>query len=130
MIAGSCLCKAVEFAVSGELHYGRYCHCKSCRKFSGTSGAAWSTALTEEFSITRADAEITKYQTSNGSRCFCARCGSPVFFESSDHPGIIGIPLGAIDSGAVARPEMRVWLRSAMDWEEINDDLPKHDTHP
>ena len=47
--------------------------------------------------------------------CHCANCG---------------IPLGVLDDDGVPRPEMHVWMKSAVPWESISDGLPQHETHP
>jgi len=130
MYEGSCLCKSIKFAISGELFYGRYCHCEHCRKYSGTSGAAWSVAEASNFEITKSDSEISGYDTGKGTRFFCSNCGSPVYSAPAGYPEIVGVPLGAIDSDNAPKPELRVWVRSAKDWEVIPEGLPQHDTHP
>lgn len=130
MVVASCLCKSIEFTVSGDLHYSRYCHCESCRKYSGTSGAAWSTAETAHFAITKLGAQISRYRSGSTYRCFCSNCGSPLYSESLDYPELIGIPLGVLDDGDIPEPELRLWIRSKKEWESVDDDLPKYDTEP
>jgi hypothetical protein len=128
MIKGSCLCGAVSFEIQGPLHSARYCHCTNCRKFSGTEYAAWALARTDQIVVSPAVPNVTKFNSGGGLRVFCSACGSPLWYEPAGRPQFRGIPLGAIDVGAVAKPAMHVWTRSKVAWGSISDDLPQFET--
>lgn len=130
MIKGSCLCGAVSFEIQGSLHNTRYCHCTNCRKFSGAGYAAWGLAQTSQLAIAPPSPNVTKFNSGGGHRVFCAACGSPLWYEPAGRPQYRGIPLGAIDEGTVAQPEMHVWTKSHVSWVTIGDGLPQHETHP
>lgn len=130
MLHGSCLCGSIHFTLTAALRSTRYCHCVYCRKFSGTSPATWAMGESASLEVTRQDALVSKFDSGRGLRCFCAECGSPLWFESLDHPEIVGIPLGALDDGEIPPPEMHLWVRSRPDWCTLEDDLPEHETHP
>jgi hypothetical protein len=130
MIKGSCLCGAVAFEIQGPLHRGRYCHCTNCRKFAGTDYAAWALAETSQLRIAPLAPHVTKFNSGGGLRVFCSSCGSPLWYEPKGRPEVRGIPLGAIDEGAVAMPEMHVWTKSKVSWGSISDGLPQFETHP
>ncbi len=129
MIECSCLCRMITFQVSGNLQSVRYCHCSNCRKFAGTSPAAWAMANSADLSEPSQIA-IGRFDSGHGIRCFCPDCGSPVWFESKDYPDIIGIPLGVIDTGNIPIPEMHLWVQSKPDWCSINDDKPRFSSGP
>ena len=40
MQKGSCLCGSIRYEIDGELSDFGYCHCKSCRKASGSAYGA------------------------------------------------------------------------------------------
>lgn len=129
MITGSCLCGQISFTLHGALTAPRYCHCTNCRKFSGTSPAAWAMANSAELQ-TQTQGDISEFNSGRGIRCFCSSCGSPVWFKSLDFPAIVGIPLGVLDQGAVPAPQMHLWFSSKPDWCEILDNKPKHAEGP
>ena len=123
-VQGSCLCGSVRFQLGAALAAGRFCHCSNCRKFSGTSPAAW--AMTESGALQAQGREhVRRFDSGRGVRCFCGLCGSPVWFESKDYPGVVGIPLGVVDTGLVPAPEMHLWVKSAPTWCSVADDLPQ-----
>ena len=128
MIEGSCLCGATRFRIDGTLSGVRLCHCENCRKFSGTSPAAWAMASASKLEVL--SASVGTFNSGKGIRNFCSKCGSPVWFESLDHPEIVGIPLGVLDSDDVPPPEMHIWVSSKPGWCSISDGLPEYDTLP
>lgn len=130
MIKAGCLCGAVVFEIDEPVTHSRYCHCRNCRKFSGTAQAAWGLASAGAFRLTTSAANIGKYDSGGGLRAFCTACGSSLWFEPAHMPEYIGVALGAIDEGEVTAPTMHVWTKSSPDWETIPVDLPRHDMHP
>ena len=92
MTAGSCLCGAVSYKVSGPLRPVIACHCTQCRKASGHHVAATS-APREAVEIT---GEISWFRSSeNARRGFCPICGSNLFW---DGPGTnLSIFAGTLD---------------------------------
>lgn len=129
MYTASCLCKSVTFE-TGELFYGRFCHCENCRKYSGTSPAAWIATESKSFTLISGESTVTKFATENGRRCFCSTCGSPLWSEIDAYPELLGIPYGVFDQADLPKPELQVWLRSKAPWCEAPGDLPGHDIIP
>jgi hypothetical protein len=130
MLKASCLCGRVAYEIDGPIINGRFCHCTSCRKFSGAPYSAWGLAQTSQFRTSSTDAQLTRYDSGNGLRVSCSACGSPVWYEPKGLPQFLGIPLGIIDSGDVATPTMHVWVKSKVPWLTISDDLPQYDVLP
>ena len=129
MITGSCLCGQVRFEIDDELRSARYCHCSNCRKFSGTSPAAWAMANAKKMKLSSQDM-AGSFDSGRGIRRFCQTCGSPVWFESKEFPDIVGIPLGVLDSGVVPQPAMHLWTTSKPEWCVIHDGLTKLERGP
>lgn len=124
MITGSCLCQSVSIEIE-SIFYGRYCHCDTCRKFSGTSPAAWAAAERSKFKVVSDTATVSSYYSGKGRRHFCQKCGSPLWYESDEYPEILGIPYGLLDSANLPSPEGHVWLESTPSWcELIGPEMP------
>jgi hypothetical protein len=130
MLSGSCLCGSVSLEILGAIHSPRYCHCSTCRKFSGTAFAAWGLVQARQLIVIGLESNVTKYDSGGGLRAFCSSCGSPLWYEPANAPAYRGVPLGVIDAGDVPTPEMHVWTQSQVSWASIDDELPRHDTHP
>ena len=130
MLHGSCLCNSITYTLSGVLRDARYCHCRNCRKFSGSAIGTWAIADASQLSVQKQTIPVTRYDSGRGIRCFCSKCGSPVWFESTDNPETLVIPLGALDSDNIEAPGMHIYAASQPAWSKIRDGLPTYDTYP
>lgn len=58
---GQCFCGAVQFTVSGEPAGMGYCHCESCRRWSGGPVNAFTLWKPESLRVTRGADDIGTY---------------------------------------------------------------------
>ncbi len=119
---GSCFCGAVQFTVSGAPEAMGYCHCESCRHWSGGPVNAFSLWQPESVEITRgADNIGTYHQTEQSYRKWCKTCGGHFL---SEHPG-----MGLTDVYAAAIPDFPHQPAVHVNYQEttlrIKDGLPK-----
>jgi hypothetical protein len=96
---GSCFCGAVQLEVSGEPEGMGYCHCSSCRSWSGGPVNAFSLWKPENVKVTKgADQVATFNKTAFSFRKSCAKCGGHLM---TDHP-----TLGLVDVFAATIPTL------------------------
>lgn len=119
---GSCFCGDVQFIVSGEPDAVGFCHCDSCRRWSGGPVNAFSLWKPESITITCGEDNIGTYnKTDQSYRKWCKTCGGHFFTE---HPG-----LGLTDVYASAIPEFIHDPQVHVNYQEtalrIKDGLPK-----
>ncbi|MDR6533442.1 hypothetical protein J2800_004204 [Caulobacter rhizosphaerae] len=96
---GSCFCGTVQLAVDGEPEGMGYCHCRSCRAWSGGPVNAFSLWKPEAVRITSGSDELATYQkTAFSQRRYCAKCGGHLM---TDHP-----TLGLVDVFAATLPTL------------------------
>jgi hypothetical protein len=74
---GSCFCGAVEFTVTGEPAAMGYCHCESCRHWSGGPVNAFSLWNPEAVKITKGADNIGTYNKTPRRIC-CGHSGFPL----------------------------------------------------
>jgi hypothetical protein len=121
---GSCLCGAVRFVVTGDLHGPDACHCTQCRKSSGhyfVSTDVPRAALTVE----GAD-NVTWYASSpKVRRGFCRTCGATLFWDPI-HRDWTGIAMGAFDDPTGVRIALHVYVAEKGDYYDISDGAPQH----
>src|SRR6201999_1892240 len=87
---GNCFCGAVEVQVSGAPEGMGYCHCNSCRSWSGGPVNAFTLWKPEAVRITSGAQNVATFQkTEMSQRQFCAKCGGHLM---TNHP-----PLSLID---------------------------------
>jgi putative intracellular protease/amidase len=123
---GSCLCGAVHYEVAGELGEFGYCHCKSCRKASGTAHAANAPVDRRNFRIVRGAHGVRQFESSPGKfRAFCSRCGSPLYAYLASTPDVLRVRLGTLDTPFTKHARAHTFVADKAPWEEIDGRLPQ-----
>ncbi len=126
MLEGSCLCGAVRYEVDGVLGPIVCCHCSMCRKAQGAAFAVNAPVGADRFRLVAGADVLRSYRSSPGKeRCFCGRCGSPIF-SRRDGAADVRLRLGTLDTPIAARPSAHIFAASKAEWWEIRDDLPRH----
>jgi hypothetical protein len=126
-LAGKCFCGAVEIEVTGLPEAMGYCHCSSCRSWSGGSVNAFSLWKPEAVRITSGAENVATFQKSKLSRRqYCAKCGGHLM---TDHP-----PFGLIDVFASTIPGLAFVPALHVNYAEtvlpMRDGLPKMKDFP
>ena len=127
MVRGSCLCGDVTFEYEAPASPFQFCHCRRCRKASGSLFAGY-TVRGLEF-LTGAD-RIGSYEAPilhappAYRRDFCTRCGSPLPWPTGE-ADVYALPAGALDEDPGLRPERHVWVNQQAPWLQFNDDLAR-----
>ncbi|KDR72261.1 hypothetical protein GALMADRAFT_74028 [Galerina marginata CBS 339.88] len=116
---GSCLCKSVQYTVTGDPLTFRVCHCQNCRKATGSAFMTNVFFNKDNVCITEGEEMLGTYpdqETWNGAtlnRLFCSSCGSNVFLRSTDKAAvernIIIIALGTLNDDVDWVPKTELW---------------------
>jgi hypothetical protein len=119
---GSCFCGAVRIAAAGKPLEMGYCHCDSCRAYTGAPLVAFTLWKDEQVRIVTGEALLGGFNKSGMShRRFCTRCGGHLM---TGHPG-----LGLTDVYAAKLPSVAfrpsVHLNYAEAVMRVGDGLPK-----
>lgn len=124
---GECFCGAVKIAVSGEPEGMGYCHCRSCRSWSGGPVNAFTLWKPENVRITEGESHVATFNKTPGStRTYCAACGGHLM---TDHPG-----LGVVDVYSATIPDLDFTPGLHINYAEtvlpMRDGLPKFADFP
>jgi len=123
---GSCLCKAVQIEISGEI--SSIIHCR--RKSTGSAYATNGFVNTSEFSIVAGKESLTEFEVKPGKkRHFCKTCASPIFSSNIGDPSRVRLRLGILDTDIVERPTSHNFVTSKANWEEFDSNLPHYEKH-
>lgn len=126
---GGCLCGAVRFRAAGEPRFVAHCHCRSCRRQTGSVIASFAGYPTTEVSWTKG--RPLAYASSPGvTRGFCAKCGTPLAYESEKRPGDIDLFLGAFDEPEQLPATLHVWTEERVPWFHADESLPRYPRTP
>lgn len=119
---GACFCGAVELTVTGAPNAMGYCHCRSCRSWSGGPVNAFSLWSPDAVKVTKGAEHVATYaKTEMSHRQFCGKCGGHLMAQ---HP-----PLQMVDVFAATIPELDFQPAVHVNYGEtvlrMRDGLPK-----
>jgi hypothetical protein len=119
---GSCFCGAVEIEVTGAPEAMGYCHCRSCRSWSGGPVNAFSLWKADAVKVKSGAEHVATFQkTPLSQRKYCKKCGGHLM---TGHQ-----PLGLIDVFAATIPTLKFSPGVHVNYAEtvlpMKDGLPK-----
>jgi len=119
---GECFCGAVRLEATGDPAAMGYCHCRSCRSWSGGPVNAFSLWPPESIKITAGAEHVATFQkTPLSERKYCIKCGGHLM---ANHP-----PLGLVDVFAATLPGLDFKPAVHVNYAEtvlpMKDGLPK-----
>jgi hypothetical protein len=124
---GTCFCGAVQLEAEGEPEGMGYCHCSSCRSWSGGPVNAFSLWKPEAVRVTTGAEHVATFEKSPASqRQYCSKCGGHLM---ANHP-----PLGLVDVFSATLPSMKFSPGLHVNYAEtvlpMRDGLPKFKDFP
>jgi hypothetical protein len=119
---GACFCGAVELRVTGEPTAMGYCHCRSCRSWSGGPVNAFSLWAPKAVQVTKGAENLATFtKTPMSERQYCRLCGGHLM---ANHP-----PLSLVDVFAATIPGLSFVPAVHVNYAEtvlpMRDGLPK-----
>ncbi len=125
--AGQCFCGSVTLEVTGSPEGMGYCHCSSCRSWSGGPVNAFTLWKPEAVRVTSGADHVATYQkTALSQRLYCAKCGGHLM---TNHP-----TLGLVDVFAATIPSLPFVPGIHVNYAEtvlpMRDGLPKMKDFP
>jgi hypothetical protein len=127
-LTGGCLCGAVRFEIDQPLVEASWCHCTRCQRRTGTPASAQARIVPGSLRVLQGEEAVRAYQPPGGwPKAYCGECGSALWSQSPDDPGLRSVRLGAFDGDPGIRPSYRQFVAYASPWEPIPDDgLPRY----
>ena len=119
---GRCFCGAVEIEVDGAPEAMGYCHCQSCRSWSGGPVNAFSLWKPDAVKVTKGRDQIATFsKTPMSERQYCKTCGGHLM---TNHPSF-----GMVDVFYASIPTLDFKPGVHVNYQEsvlpIKDGLPK-----
>ena len=119
---GECFCGTVQIEVSGAPEAMGYCHCRSCRSWSGGPVNAFTLWQPSAVKVTAGAEHLATFQkTPVSQRQYCSKCGGHLM---TNHP-----PLKLVDVFAATLPTLKFTPGVHVNYAEavlpMRDGLPK-----
>lgn len=132
IMQGSCLCGAVRYEIQGDAGRFYHCHCRRCRKASGTGHASNLIVMPASVEWLEGEDQIGHYKLPEAKRfstAFCTTCGSPLPRVAADGSFAV-VPAGSLDSEPCIEPQARIFWGSRAEWSCGGKDVPSWDEYP
>lgn len=129
--SGSCLCKGVKFKIKGNFENFYLCHCRYCRKDTGSAHAANLFSTTAKLEWTKRETEVRLFQPpkSEHIKAFCTNCGSAL--PNLQMGGkLLVVPAGCLDTILEKRPDAHIFISNKAIWDEALEKIKKFARFP
>lgn len=125
LLAGKCLCGAVEYVVEDRFSYALNCHCSNCRRATGSAFKPFAGIERARFRLTRGADGLLIFGQELAHDARCAKCGS-LLYSVVREGEYVHVPLGTLCDEPSIRPSAHIFVGSKAPWFTITDSLPQH----
>ena len=129
-LRGSCLCGAVTYEATGVATRFMHCHCRRCRKATGTGHASNLFLQPGTLRWLAGESQVRTYKVPEAQRFanfFCDTCGSRLPRQAGD---AVVIAAGSLDDEPPLKPQARIFQDSRAAWSCCGDGLPLYPAYP
>ncbi len=128
MLAGKCVCGAVQYVVADEFIYAANCHCSDCRRTTGSAFKPFAGIERERLSLTKGEDNLLIFGEETGHDVHCKTCGSLLYSVVRDG-AFVHVAMGTLVDEPAIRPTQHIFVGSKAKWFTITDDLPQYKEH-
>ncbi len=128
---GSCLCGEVVFEVNGDFEDFFLCHCKWCRKDTGSAHAAnlFSSTATIKWISGEDSVKSFQYKSTQHVKAFCTNCGSALPNTQMDG-ALLVVPAGSLNTDVPIQPKGHIFLAYKANWDNNLGEIPRFEKLP
>jgi hypothetical protein len=122
---GRCVCGDVKFEIDYPAFWAWHDHSNASRRAQGCAYATYVGTWRSRFRVLQGSECITRFDEpkTRAKRSFCARCGTPLFYERASAPKWVNIPR-ALFSGRTGRePRYHLSIQEKVDWAYVGEPL-------
>ena len=127
-LTGGCMCRAVRYETTGDSFGVIHCHCHSCRKHNGAPVVTLAGFKADQVTFSGDERKI--YESSPGvGRAFCAKCGTPLTWETSlgSLGPVCALHISTSDNPNALQPIAQTFYSERISWFDVADNLPRYE---
>jgi hypothetical protein len=123
--AGSCVCGAVTFEIDVPAVWAWHDHSAASRHAHGAAYVTYVGSWRSRFRLLEGEASISRFEDveAGTTRSFCARCGTPLFYERRRAPKMINIPRPLFADRTGREPRYHLAIGQTPDWAYLGEPL-------
>jgi hypothetical protein len=116
---GRCVCGDVVLEIDVPAVWAWHDHSPASRHAHGAAYATYVGCWRSRVRVLKGAANIARYEdkTAGTARSFCARCGTPLFYERSHSRQMVNIPRALFATRTGREPRYHVGMTQAAEWE-------------
>ncbi|HEV2561266.1 MAG TPA: GFA family protein [Rhizomicrobium sp.] len=116
--AGQCLCGKVRIEIGIPARWAWHDHSRASRIAHGAACATYVGSWRSRFRIVKGAACIARFEdkTTKTARSFCARCGTPLFYERAHSPQMVNVPRALFETRTGREPRYHIAIEQAPEW--------------
>ena len=124
-VSGRCTCGDVRFEIDFPAFWAWHDHSAASRRAQGCAYATYTGTWKSRFRVLQGADRITRYEDRRAktARSFCARCGTPVFYERGSAPKWVNIPRALFSARIGREPRYHLNLAERVDWAYAGETL-------
>jgi hypothetical protein len=124
-VKGRCLCGAVQFEIDFPARWAWHDHSRASRQAHGAAYATYVGSWRKRFRITKGENDTTRFEDPalKTVRSFCARCGTPLFYERPRSPHMVNISRALFESRTGRQPLYHIGIQELQEWTYTGEPL-------
>jgi hypothetical protein len=117
-VQGGCVCGAVRIEIDVPARWAWHDHSAASRHAQGAAYATYVGSWRSRCRILEGEERITRFEDSarRTTRSFCARCGTPLFYERARAPQMVNIPRAVFEGGTGREPRYHIAIDEVPEW--------------
>jgi hypothetical protein len=123
--AGQCVCGAVRLEIDVPARWAWHGHSRASRHAQGCAYATYVGSWRSRFRVLRGAETITRFEDEHArtARSFCAKCGTPLFYERARSPQMVNIPRALFTERTGREPRYHMSLHEQAEWTYLGEPL-------
>ena len=122
---GTCLCGTVQIEIGVPAFWAWHDHSPATRRAQGCAYATYIGVWKSKTCVLKGAKSLTRFEDAKSRtvRSFCAKCGTPIFYERPRAPKMVNIPRALFGTRTGREPLYHIALDEAADWEYRGEPL-------
>jgi len=124
-VEGACACGAIEIEIDLPAFWAWHDHSKATQRAQGCAYATYIGCWKSHVRIRKGAKRLASFEEpdTQAIRSFCAKCGTPLFYERARSPKMINIPRAIFAMRTGREPLYHIGLKDAAEWEYRGEKL-------
>ena len=129
----TCACGQLKLRLQGEPALVSSCHCRACQRRTGGLFGVQAFFRREQLVAVEGEHRTFARTADSGTAVtheFCPACGSTMFWERPNLPGMVTIAVGTFADPNFPPPVRTVWTESKHEWLPFPETIPHYPKAP